>query len=324
MTRHFRRFVSVAVLLGVPFLWSVISCHAQVNLQLELVGPFAVCEEAASLRIWIPQLDGTHFVPGFRAGSSELPLGDVKDPKTYPTFNATSPVAPGSTRTQYEMKLKRSSGNPIQGAMSIVLPPSVPSTGPQRIALYGESGPFNCGVDNVDKTIASMSIVVPKPDEILPYAPAAETELVTSGTSAKGQCRAPSGCRYATRATLRYRDVDLATATIFEFGSLTGWVPDVSPSGLEAQITLEVVPVPDQNGNARQQSAVAFRQMSTMVGIPRDLSYPPGSLATLAEKSGMNHLNADPTNRKILSGTTAKDCHAPVMLVCTATPKACQ
>jgi hypothetical protein len=326
MNSRFGGFYSIAALLAAPLLGAVMPCHAQGDLELELVGPFAVCEEAANLRIWIPKLDSTHFVPGFRAGSSELPLGDVGNPTQYPPFNVVSPVPQGSTPTQYEVKIRRSNRNAIQGAMNIMLPQSVPSTGPRRIAIYGENGPFNCAVDKVDKNLASVSIIVPKPDEIWPDAPAAETELVSSGGIAKGQCPGPSGCRYATRATLRYLDVDLATSTIFEVGSRAGWSPDVSPVGSKARITLQVVPVPEQNGNAHQQSADAFKQMTTMIGIPRDLSYPPsGSAANLDEKnSGINHLHMQPVNYVMFSSTTAKDCHAPVMLVCTSTPKACQ
>jgi hypothetical protein len=319
MKRHLGRFLSIATLFAVSLLGAAMPCRAaQVNLQFELVGPFAVCEEDDKhLRIWIPKLDGNHFVPSFRAGSTELPLGDAAHPKKYPTFDASSPG------TLYGMKLTRSDGTAIKGLMAI-MPPPISGAGTDRIAMYGEVGPFSCAIDKVDKKIASISIVVPKPDEVWPDAPAAETELVSSGGTPKGQCS--DGCRYATRVTLRYTDIDLTTSKIVDVVSMAAWTADAHAVGSEARITLEVVPVPDKHGNASKQSERAFKRMTRMVGNPRDLRHVSGSDFAVAEDSnrGMNHRHAGAADFVLYSGTTAKDCHAPVMLVCSLTPAACQ
>jgi len=300
MNRHLGTFLTTAALLAIPL--STFHASAQTYLQLDLLGPLLICETDKNLEIWVPDVHANHYAPGFRAASSEYPL-------THGQYK------------QYEMRLKRRDGTDISGNM--VIQPANLASG-RKIAVYGEQDAAGC---RVKSNLASLSLVVPKPDTIWPQAPADEIEdVVDDGGSSQGQFSNQSGGRYATRVVLRYNDVKPDTAAIYQAGAIV-YSPDVTPIGAEAQFTLEVVPQGESIPVVSHlQSAIAFGQMVGMISYPRHLCYPQDftncPLTSLISKRGsqikgaMNQHSVIAADGLPFTSSSAKDCHAPLMLIC--------
>lgn len=316
MKRRFVKLMSIAL----PFaglLSSALPSRAQANFHLELVGPFVICEESTDLDIRLPDVSGTHYVPGLRAAFSEYPLD-------YASHYAINMLG-----------LKTLGGGVFSGAMTIV-PASLSSV---NIALYGEKLASGCGGGS--GTFA-LSFKVPKPDEIWPSAPADEIELVMDDNGVpKGQFS--SGGRYASRVVLNYKNADLNTVKV---SGLTNNWPKATDLGPDPTITLEVVPQSESNElGAHLQSSIAFLQMSQIIGSKRHLCFlgdnTPCPLVLVENQAALDaerkarsywrdkgrlasHTMVPKSdgNMRILS-TTAKDCHAPLVLICEAST-ACQ
>jgi hypothetical protein len=292
MNRHLRRVLTFATLLVIPLL----NLRAQNNLKLELDGPFALCETANNLEIWMPDLHDTHYVPGFRSAFREYPL-DYSG--KYSSLDMRDLVHPG-------------------GLMTLV-----PATliAKHSSALYHEYQAGGCQGTPVVK------FSVPKPDEIWPEAPADEIEQVKNetGTAYLGHWGAGGG-KYVTRVVLKYKNVDLSATKVYG-GPGGPWDLDVAEQGEDAKITLEVVPIAQgYTLVSHAQSAIAFELVSAKAGWTRHLCFKadPTPCPTVSVKTQKQHGKtseqakhiAKPRNVRIETSSTAKDCHAPPILIC--------
>jgi hypothetical protein len=240
-----------------------------INVQLILEGPFAVCENAANkqLTIYVPNLEGTHYVAGFSAGLDELVPGNGSD---YPTY----PDGP-----DYLLNMTRSP-NPTT---LMVLKPADPN-----VHFYSEN--TSC-VPNA--ALESFSVTVPDPDEIWALNPAADQFFVYEHQAPVPKRRVdpiavgPSACHhhscnYATKIVLRYNNVVPGSICFQDpkdaenpcsTTSNGAWRPNQNAAiGGEFEIELTAEPQPAQD--YQSHAMAAFRQASNLTGAPRDLRYP--------------------------------------------------
>jgi hypothetical protein len=304
MKRHLGRFLFVvgplaALLSGVPLTRAETG-----DLKLELVGPFAICEEATDLEIRIPSLKDTHGVPGFRSSFSEKPLD-------YSGGYA-------GVQSLDMLGLKPATGHTF-GSMTVVPTGPLPNGG----ALYWEVPTTALACSGTPGTV---SFRVPLPDEIRPEAPAiSESDWVLDNKgNPTGVLRPTTGAgphgRYATRIVLRYSSAQLETAIVSQGGGKF-WDPQLVGLGAEAKITLEADPFPQSYPViSHLQSAIAFEQVSEMVlvGDARHLCFDTDATCPMA-------LMDNPVmKRHVDMSTSAKDCHAPVFWACKKNSNVCK
>jgi hypothetical protein len=265
MKRYFVRWIISVSMLALPGVAS-----GQQNLQLILEGPLVLCENPGgqTLTVAIPNLQGTHYVPGFSSDLSDLPLA-VGAGSQFPD------VMDGMHST---MTIKA-----WTGTSAMVLNPT---TRPGVAYYYSEYG--DCTTEN--KSLESVSVNVPIPDEIWALNPTYDQVYITDHfdiTAYKGECTV-KGCPHASRLVLRYKNlvpglniVDIKTdcnnkTTPKNCTKNDDWKPfDMAPAsvpiGNELQLLLSVEPMvdPDEEGHAK----AAFRAASGLSGVYRDLNY---------------------------------------------------
>jgi hypothetical protein len=272
------------------------------NLELVLDGPFLVCENVGTktLTIAVPNLEGTHYVPGFVSELGYLPLGtDGKGALFGPKYHL---AADGVQSVISWTDSKRRNRH-------MVLKPERKAAQKPAAYFYSEKG----GCSNQDKSLVSYKFTVPVPDEVWALNPTEGRIFITDQndvSSYKGECdKNDSGCNYSTRLVLRYKQVNLKTLKIDTQCNATTctmndhWVPNSSADlGSEFEIELSAEPMPSDDERAHEKRA--FKAASTLSGVHRDLNFPA---------------------RSPLSPVLHKLCQVPPVFLCTSytSGKAC-
>jgi hypothetical protein len=259
MKRYFVGWIFAVAVLG-------LSGVAQTpNLRLILEGPFVVCENvgADTLTIALPNLQGTHYVPGFTSDLFDLSLGTDKN--SGPDGNRYHAVADGMRSTMTISKWTPSRNMKLKPPLS---------TTP---AFYSEKA--DCS--SLNKSLASIVFNVPVPDELLAIHPTSASIYIAdhaNANSLKGSCQTKMGCKYATRFVLRYDNLDKTsdveiktTCKHAKCTDLDDWHPlttsVASGNEFELELTAEPMPDPNQLGHAK----AAFKAASLLSGRYRDL-----------------------------------------------------
>jgi hypothetical protein len=245
------------------------------NLQLILEGPFVVCEnlDAKSLTIFLPNLQGTHYVPGFTSNFGNLPLGTNG-------HGGTSGSKYHVAKDEVAITIHADhwpDGNSHPMALN---PPRRVGQEPAAY-FYSENGDCH----QLNRNLASIMFTVPFPDEVWATNPTGVSVAITDHNGKyKGECQqhGKQFCPDATKLVLRYKGVDLKTLEIDTMckagaGKCTAndnWHVDTSAAiGGEFEIALSAEPIPshDEEGHVK----TAFRSASQLSGVDRYLTYPP-------------------------------------------------
>jgi hypothetical protein len=258
------------------------------NLTIVLDGPFSVCEEGHTLKINIPNLHLTHYVPGFTASWNQRPLGVGMHGTEYPRYpNSVHYVMdspwgvqkPGGDMVREVPKIKATSDKSGDK-------PTRDSDQADSVYLYSEKG--DCS-GLISKSV-SVSFTVPEPDVIYPMEHAGQTSWIADENNLShgpDDCK-HIVCRYATEVVLLYANVDFdSPIRIYEAGTTpncddpsTTWCPDASVlTGGNYEIKLDTQPkaLPFETlGMAHLQSKSAFKKAGALMGKKRILTYDEG------------------------------------------------
>jgi hypothetical protein len=202
------------------------------NLQLIIEGPFILCERANGLEIALPNLAGNHYPPGLRAENSSLSLDNGWQSAK---FNlALTHAGGGGMKLMYD-------GNGVAGD----------ATGGGLATLYRENR--TC-VDPLPNP--AISILVPKPDAILPLSDGVHLSSVwdqkpyppgTHKGTPQGRCQT-GPCKHANEVKLLYSKTTLSTVTLTCLSGACSSTPSWPPPGAfvpfpNAELHLDVHPV---------------------------------------------------------------------------------
>ena len=256
---------------------------ASTNLLLIVEGPFVVCENidttpSTTLTIAIPQLDDSHFVPGFSGNFGNVPLANPNNPDQY--------------------------RDPMEDLESVLTINGYSSTVPWKLAagpntkMYHEKG--DCS--NLSPGLASSRLTVPIPNEMVAYRSVeyADRAYVIDSDSLNYRGPCPQPCFYGTSLVLHYLSVNLAGVHIKTTCSGPGpctpqdqdgrdhddWIVDPTPTNaatntigvdvdgeLEIKLSAEPRIVSDSPDDLHQHSQEAFAAASKLSGVYRQWTY---------------------------------------------------
>jgi hypothetical protein len=206
---------------------------ATASLQLIIEGPFILCERANGLEIALPKLKDNHYPSGLGAENSSLSLDYDWQPAK---FNLALPHAgAGGMKLVYDR-------NGVAGD----------TTGGGLATLYRENRTCIDPLPN-----AAISILVPKPDEILPLSDGVHLSTVWDqkpnppGTplgTRQGRCN-PGPCKHANKVKLLYSKTTLSMVKLTCLSGACSSTPSWPPPGAFvpfpiAELHLDVHPMP--------------------------------------------------------------------------------